>query len=83
MADISMCFGKGCKIRANCHRFTAMPGDYWQTYADFEKHYLSIFGDQCDYFWNNEFYRGEREFGKAKACLRQPQSDRRRSSIFN
>lgn len=36
MPDISMCNGKGCTARLDCYRFTALPTQGRQSYADFD-----------------------------------------------
>ena len=35
MPDISMCRDKHCPIREGCYRYTAIPSEYRQSYADF------------------------------------------------
>ena len=35
MSDISMCKNKKCKFKEECHRFTAKPDEFWQSYSDF------------------------------------------------
>jgi len=52
MADITMCKGEGCPLKDNCHRHTAVPNEYRQSYFvtapyDPEK-------GECKHFWDNE-----------------------------
>lgn len=49
MADISMCGGEGCDRRQRCHRFTAIPNPFRQSYL-----VPKTPGDQCEHFWNND-----------------------------
>lgn len=37
MPDISMCSDNKCPSRGDCHRYCAMPSEYRQAYADFER----------------------------------------------
>ena len=36
MNDISKCFGRKCRRKKTCWRYTA-PASKWQSYADFDK----------------------------------------------
>ena len=36
MPDISMCKNKECKFKKDCHRFTAKPSEFMQTYGEFD-----------------------------------------------
>jgi hypothetical protein len=48
MADITMCEGNNCPIKANCFRFTAHKDEMWQSYANFE------YKGGCPFFVNNK-----------------------------
>ncbi len=50
MADIAMCNGIGCPVKEQCHRHTAIPNEYRQSY--FVDPPLKDEG-RCDYFWSN------------------------------
>lgn len=45
--DISMCLGKGCKLKENCYRFKAKPDKYWQCYFSNPP----IKNGLCDNYW--------------------------------
>lgn len=47
MPDISMCQNKNCKVKEQCYRFTAIPDNLWQAYAEFG----TAAGEKCEYFW--------------------------------
>lgn len=49
MADITMCVNKKCPLRMKCHRYTAVPTPYYQSFAD----YKPVNG-KCDGFWDNK-----------------------------
>lgn len=51
MPDISMCMSKYCPIRESCYRYTAIPSEYRQSYADFSYNKEL---KKCEYYWNNE-----------------------------
>ena len=51
MPDISMCTNKYCPIRESCYRYTAIPSEYRQSYADFSYNEEL---KKCGYYWNNE-----------------------------
>lgn len=63
MADISKCFGKGCKLRELCYRYTAK-ADLYQSYTLADE---SLTPDQthCDMFWPDQ-YAIEREENDSK-----------------
>jgi hypothetical protein len=49
MPDISMCSGDGCPIKERCHRFTATPNEYRQSYfvnPPYEN-------GKCVYYWGD------------------------------
>jgi hypothetical protein len=50
MPDISMCANALCPSKDYCHRFTATPSDFRQSYADFGPENQD---DKCDHFWPN------------------------------
>ncbi len=52
MSDITMCHGGTCEQRGNCHRFTAMPNEYSQSYFIMppEK------DGECEQYWNDKGY---------------------------
>lgn len=51
MPDISMCLNTNCPLKEKCHRFTAEPSEFRQSYVRFK------FEDgNCEYFWGNENY---------------------------
>ena len=54
MADITMCSGKGCRVKDKCYRFTAKRCEYGQSY--FFNPPLKVKNDilVCDYFWGEE-----------------------------
>jgi len=49
MSDITMCNGGGCDKKMQCHRYTAIQSEYWQSWSEFD-------ADDCDMFWDNEGY---------------------------
>jgi len=54
MPDISMCKSPvNCPKQNNCHRFTAKPDRFMQSYTDFQC------DGKCDYFWDNKNYDNE------------------------
>lgn len=59
MADISKCFGKGCKLKELCYRYTAKADEYMQSYVMADE---GLKPDQthCDMFWPDQ-YAVERE----------------------
>lgn len=48
MADISMCSGDGCEEKHTCHRFTAKPNEYRQSYFTTPP----IKNGGCENYWN-------------------------------
>ena len=52
MPDISMCSNERCLKRLKCHRYTATPCEFMQSYSDFE-------AKDCEYLWDNEGYPEE------------------------
>lgn len=50
MADISMCLGEGCPKKKQCHRYTAHPNPYAQSYSDFDKRCPN---NNYQDFWDN------------------------------
>lgn len=36
MPDITMCLNDDCPLKDKCYRHTAIPKEYWQSYANFE-----------------------------------------------
>ena len=44
-----MCRGIYCPISTKCHRYTAKPDRYMQSYGDF-----TYVDGNCDYFWDNK-----------------------------
>lgn len=51
MPDISMCSNNECSRKEVCYRFTAIPNEFRQAYADF-KEIESNKG--CEYFMSNK-----------------------------
>jgi len=51
MADITMCSGKGCRVKDKCYRFTANKNEFRQSY--FTKPPINVKDNVliCDYFW--------------------------------
>lgn len=49
MTDISMCADGSCPSRMKCHRFTAKPSEFRQSYMVFDRKGE----DRCDSFWPN------------------------------
>jgi|GEM_PF-5152280 hypothetical protein len=57
MPDISMCSNQECFLRARCHRFTAKPSEYRQSY------FIDVSPNKngkCEHFWENSEYESER-----------------------
>jgi len=54
MADITMCSGKGCRVKDKCYRFTAKKSEFWQSY--FLNPPLEVKNDvlACRMFWGEE-----------------------------
>lgn len=76
MPDISMCEGKSCLLRLNCHRYTATPQELNQSYFKeppyklnfmFDEHhgYLGVATLSCAHFWNNSKYEDEKPGNKS------------------
>ena len=49
MPDITMCFGDDCPVKYNCHRFTAKPSEYRQSYFVNPPHE----NGKCIHFWGD------------------------------
>lgn len=64
MADISKCFGKGCKLKELCYRYTAKSDEYYQSYTMADEA-LTPNQTHCDMFWPDE-YAIEREENDSK-----------------
>lgn len=47
MADITMCFGQGCKKKEQCYRFKATPDERRQSYFVGKPDMK----ENCSYFW--------------------------------
>ena len=54
MADISMCQGTGCPLKAECYRHTAPVNEYRQTYFVYVPYDFAY--KNCEYFWDNTEY---------------------------
>ena len=55
MADISMCYGEGCPLKAECYRYTAPMNEQRQAYfvyVPYAHDYKS-----CEYFVDNTEYK--------------------------
>jgi len=52
MADITMCKGEGCEVKATCHRFTAEPNEHRQSYFMESP----IVNEGCEYYINHNNY---------------------------
>lgn len=50
MPDITMCEGTGCPRKESCHRFTATPSEYRQSY--FETPPVKEDG-KCEMYWGD------------------------------
>lgn len=61
MADITMCDNKICKDRFKCHRFTAKPDEYHQSYFLFFDKQIPKSNLECNQFWNNKYFAKERK----------------------
>ncbi len=57
MADISMCFGRGCTVKQSCYRFRALSDGDNQTFANFDRSPIQESSD-CGYFWPIESAEG-------------------------
>lgn len=55
MADISMCFGKGCALKDLCYRHNAKANEWGQSYLMIE---LKPGETHCDSFWPDAVYEG-------------------------
>lgn len=53
MADISKCFGNGCKMKEICYRFTSPGNDLYQSYSMFDMQ-LKENDTHCEDFWPDE-----------------------------
>jgi hypothetical protein len=53
MSDITKCSGEGCKMKNDCHRFTAKANEWRQSY--FEK--PPIKKGKCDFFWGQKLLK--------------------------
>ena len=51
MSDITMCKGLGCERAQDCHRYTAVPNEFRQSY--FTRAPIDEWGN-CDHFSPNE-----------------------------
>lgn len=50
MADITMCYGKECRLKEKCYRYKAPANKHRQAYfteAPFDK-----LNNNCSHFWN-------------------------------
>lgn len=47
---ISMCKGEECDRRQRCHRFTAMPNEFMQSFSERDPF-------TCEDFWDNVGYK--------------------------
>jgi hypothetical protein len=54
--DISKCKGNDCPIKSKCYRYTAVPDQIWQCYADFKYE-----NGECEYFIENSGYEKTRK----------------------
>lgn len=52
MPDITMCTGTDCPLAGFCHRATATPSEYRQSYFDVVP--FDELSDDCIHFWGNE-----------------------------
>lgn len=51
MVDITKCTGGGCPIALTCHRYTAQPNPYWQSYVCFSSSIKATQGGYaCEFF---------------------------------
>lgn len=66
MADITMCWGKGCKLKEKCYRYTAPASPYWQSmFADAP--WKTTEGEEyCRHFWENNWENELEQFPKWK-----------------
>lgn len=54
MADISMCYGEGCPLKAECYRYTAPVNEHRQAYFVYVPYDHAYKG--CEYFSDNKEY---------------------------
>lgn len=55
MADISMCAGEGCPLKAECYRYTAPKNECWQAFFAYVPYDHAYKG--CEYFSDNTEYK--------------------------
>ncbi|NBT59078.1 hypothetical protein EBT16_09875 [bacterium] len=48
MADITMCMNEDCPSKQSCYRYTAIPNEHRQSYADFMPDLLE---GKCENYW--------------------------------
>ena len=61
MADIEKCTGLKCPHNTmECHRYTAVEGEHWQSWNDFSFH-LDKNG-KCEHYWDNAGYMKDLRF---------------------
>ena len=65
--DISMCENRKCPSSKYCYRFTAIPSEFRQSYADFT---VKNGEDKCDNFWSNgvDSIKCENVHGEGNTC---------------
>lgn len=56
MPDIALCLNEKCPSRQNCWRYTAIPYEYCQSYAEFE-----LEGEKCSSFIDNKGKRNRKD----------------------
>ena len=51
MPDITMCTNEKCPLNKTCYRFTAIPSEYIQSYAEFKPFIDDVLDyADCEYF---------------------------------
>ena len=63
MADITMCRSYDCPHAKQCHRATATPDEFWQSYFITEPFEEEDGKTVCDYYWG---VNGEKVWSKEK-----------------
>ena len=56
MADIAMCSGEGCTLKETCHRVSAKPCEYMQSYFAIPPYKSEDENGRsiCDMYWEQE-----------------------------
>lgn len=54
MADITKCWGKGCKLKDKCYRYIVEGNKYWQSYFIEEPYKNEKDEEYCRHFWETK-----------------------------